>query len=329
MRIYIIQVLCILMVVASGCNLAATTPGGRAPSGSAEARPNETATGSREGAEAYGRPVKLADLKDQTIRESSGIVASRRNQGLFWTHNDSGDGPFIHAFDRNGEKRGVWRVTGAEARDWEDIAIGPGPQQGLPYLYIGDIGTNDGPSDRVTVYRVAEPLISPADADSTKAKPLRTERAEAIRLRYPDGKYDAEALMVHPATGDLYILTKVVGAASGVYKLTAPFSESKVNTLTRVGEVLIPNLFGGMVTGGDISPDGRRVVLCDYLSAYVMRLPEGSGEFDEIWRQPLMTISLGPRQQGEAICYRLDGAALMATSEKRPTPLIEVSLSRK
>src|SRR5262249_9269918 len=77
----------------------------------------------------YRAPVHLCNLENQSIRESSGIAASRRNAGVFWTHNDSGDGPFIYAFDRQGKHRGVWRVAGAGAVDWEDMAIGPGPAQ--------------------------------------------------------------------------------------------------------------------------------------------------------------------------------------------------------
>ena len=77
---------------------------------------------------AYGQPTTLATIKDKSISESSGLVASRTTPGAYWTHNDSGDGPFIYAFDTRGDSLGTFRVTGAQARDWEDIAAGPGPQ---------------------------------------------------------------------------------------------------------------------------------------------------------------------------------------------------------
>src|SRR5215210_4210221 len=35
----------------------------------------------------YGSPVHLADLENQSVKESSGIVASRRSADIFWTHN--------------------------------------------------------------------------------------------------------------------------------------------------------------------------------------------------------------------------------------------------
>ena len=275
--------------------------------------------------EAAATPAQIAALEDRAIDESSGIVASRRNPGLFWTHNDSGDGPFVYAFDRAGRRRGTWRVEGAQARDWEDIAAGPGPEASRTYLYAGDIGDNEAKREFVVVYRFQEPEVTNADAGSTRESPRATAPAEALRLKYPDGAHNAEALVVHPTTGDLYVLTKGADAA-GVYKLAAPFDASAVNTLARVATLRGPGFFGALVTGGDISTDGRRVALCDYASGYELTLPQDSKSFDDIWRQKPTVVPLGVRRQGESVCYRLDGAALLATSEGTPTPLIEVVL---
>ena len=270
----------------------------------------------------YTSAVHLSDLENKSVNESSGIAASKRNADLFWTHNDSGDGPFIFAFDRQGKNRGVWRVTGAAAVDWEDMAIGPGPGRGQSYLYLGDIGDNSRNRDYVTVYRVAEPLITAKDSASTRQNPRDTEPAEAIQLRYPDGKQNAEALLIHPSTGDLYIVAKVSSGAAGIYKLNSPVSKSEISTLVRVGE--FPNSLIGFVTGGAISPAGDRVILCGYFTAYELSLP-GKLAFDEIWKQPGVSVNLGTRRQGESVCYRADGKALLATSEGVPCPLIEIS----
>jgi hypothetical protein len=64
--------------------------------------------------------------------------------------------------------------------------------------------------------------------------------------------------------------------------------------------------------------------LCDYFQGYELVLPTGSENFDDIWKQKLTPIDLGRREQGEAIAYRLDGKALLRTSEGRGSPLIEV-----
>jgi len=191
-------------------------------------------------------------------------------------------------------------------------------------LYIGDIGDNGGALSEVVVYRIPEPIIQPADADSKKTKPQSTEAAEAIRLRYPDGKHDAEALLVHPVTGNIYIVTKIPFENPIVYRANAPFVATGTTTLVRLGELEVPSLFGGMITGGDISPDGRRVALCDYVQGYELVLPDDDATFDGIWKQPLRAIDLGERKQGEAIGYRLDGKALLTTSEGRLATLSEV-----
>ena len=271
-------------------------------------------------------PVLLAQLEEREVGESSGITASRKSPGVFWTHNDSGDGPFVYAFDREGRARGVWRVEGARAQDWEDIARGPGPESGTSYLYVGDIGDNGGKRESIVVYRFAEPSIE-TDANNSKLKlPRATAPAEVIRLRYPDGPHNAEALMVHPVSGDIYVVTKGASEA-GVYKFSASAPVAEVGTLVRVATLHGPGFFGSLITSGDISPDGRRVALCDYATGYELRLPDGAGEnFDDIWKQTPLVISLGARKQGEAVGYRLDGGALLATSEGSPAPLIEVTL---
>lgn len=272
----------------------------------------------------YGPPVNVATLRDNSISESSGLVASRTTPGAYWTHNDSGDGPFIYALNSRGTSLGVFRVTGAQARDWEDIAIGPGPERGKSYLYIGDIGDNEGTRSEIAVYRVAEPALTTEIAKSTKTRPGTTDSAEAIRLRYPDGKFDAEALLVHPATGNIYVVNKVPLLNAVVYEAAGPFTPGKSITMRRIGEIRVPSLFGGMITGASISPDGRRVALCDYFQGYELVLPAKSTDFNDIWKQRMTGFDLGKRKQGEAIAYRHDGRALLATSEGQQSPVIQV-----
>lgn len=316
----VLAVVCAALV---GCG-ASGADKGPAPSAAEVRRQSSQANTAPAASARYGKPVRLATLEG--VGESSGLAASRRNPGLFWTHNDSGGGPLLYAFDRTGRARGVWRVAGARNVDWEDMAAGPGPGGSGPYLYVGDIGDNQGRRAELVVYRFEEPTVAETDAPASAREPRETAPAEAIRLRYPDGeRHDAEALLVHPATGDLYVVTKKAVGPAGVYKLAAPFDAARVNTLSRVGEALLPGLFGGFVTGGDISPDGRRVVLCDYLNAYELSLEGGGADsFDRVWAAAPLPVDLGERRQGEAVCYGADGEAVYATSEKRPVPLIEV-----
>ena len=270
----------------------------------------------------YGPPVVLAHLEDQSLEESSGLAVSRATPGVFWTHNDTRGGAVVHAFDRQGKRRGAWRVAGASITDWEDIAAGPGPG-GRPYIYVGDIGDNDNSRAQVVVYRFPEPAVS----ESAAGAPRETEPVESVALKFPDGARDAETLLVHPRTGDIYVINKTNTEDAGVYKLAAPREFSGTHTLERVGSIARQGMLGRWFTGGDISPDGRRVVLCDDVSGYELELPAGNAGFDQVWSQPLAPVPLGERKQGEGVSYSHDGSSIFATSEKLPAPLIEVARS--
>jgi len=273
----------------------------------------------------FGPPKVVGRLENRSLDESSGLVASRTMPGVYWSHNDSGSGPFVYAIDERGDSVGVWEVSGVDdPDDWEDISIGPGPQPGKSYLYIGDTGDNESSRKNIVVYRVVEPKADPNENKSSKRDPLITEPAEAIRLRYPDGKFDAEALLVHPQSGNIYIVTKIALQPAGIYEATAPFDTTKIITMKRVGELTPTSLFGGIITGGSVSPDGKHIALCDYFQAYEATLPANASNFNDIWKQPLQSINFGKRDQGESIAYRLDGGALLGTSEGRGAKIIEV-----
>jgi hypothetical protein len=268
----------------------------------------------------YNSPEILGTLRLPGLRESSGIVASRAQAGVFWSHNDSGGGPYLYAFDRKGKDLGRWRVSGARATDWEDIAIAPALKGRGWDLYIGDIGDNNARRKDILVYRVAEP--------DPRAGPATTAPAQAIRLQYPDEPHDAECLMVHPKTRDIYIVTKARGAEEViVYKSAAPHSLTGPNKLRRIAILDIPKSFitqvVGLITGGDISPDGSRVILCGYFGAWEAKLSPGAKNFDVVWNARWDEVDLGSRTQGEAVCYRHDGRAVLATSEGETSPLIE------
>jgi hypothetical protein len=66
--------------------------------------------------ELYGPPVTIATVKERAISESSGLVASRQTPDAYWTHNDSGGGPFIYSFDSSGNSLGIFNVNGAQNR---------------------------------------------------------------------------------------------------------------------------------------------------------------------------------------------------------------------
>ena len=269
----------------------------------------------------YSEPKIVGKIKTKEIDESSGLAASKCTEDVFWTHNDSGDGAYIFALDSKGEKLATYKVKNAVNDDWEDIAEIK-DSNGECFLYIGDIGNNSRTKAVQTVYRVKEP--TDFSKDSSKKNPLMTDDAEAIKFSYPDIRHDAETLLVHPQTGDIYVITKRLSGAAGVYKLKADFDKSKTAKLEKISDFSVPAVPEGFLTGGDISPDGRRVVLCDYFGAYEILLPENAKNFDDIWKEKPLRIDLGTREQGEAIGYSADGNSIFATSEKKNSPMIEV-----
>ena len=312
------------LVLAAGCS------GGSGGDGSddplLEAPPaSSTAPAAAGQAGGYGRSQSLGRIADPAVTESSGLAASRRNPGLLWTHNDSDDGPLIFCFDMGGKSCGTWRLTGAEAFDWEDMAAGPGPQPGQPYLYLGDIGDNLDVRTEIVVYRILEPAASTNGVVPSTASPAATSAAEALKLRFPDGPHNAEALAVHPTSGDVYVISKNAQAAR-VYKAAAPLDPARVAAMAHVGTIRLGSGTRGLeqVTGADISPDGKRVAVSTYAQGYELELPAGATAFDDIWSQPPSPVALGPRLQGESIAYRLDGNALLTTSEIAPSPIDQV-----
>jgi hypothetical protein len=272
----------------------------------------------------YDKPKVVGKIESAEIKESSGLAVSKCQPDVFWTHNDSGDDAFIYALNKKGEKLGTWRVTGAKSQDWEDIAEIKNAN-GECVLYIGDIGNNTRVlRDEFTIYRVREPQVSAGNKSSSRKNPLATENSEEIRFTYPDMRRDAETLMVRPSTGDVYILSKRLSGASAVYKLKSNFDLNKTNKLEKITDFTVPAIPNGFLTGGDIAPDGKRVIICDYFNAYELALPEKAKNFDEIWKEKPVTVELGPREQGESIAYSADGKSIFAGSENKKSVLIEV-----
>ena len=270
----------------------------------------------------FGRPIVIGSIKSPDITESSGLAASRCQTGVLWTHNDSGDDAFIYAINLKGDSLGTWKIPNAQNIDWEDIAAYK-DKGGQCFIYIGEIGDNKAKRDEHAVYRVAEPTVSPVTASSNRQAPLTAKNAAIIRFSYPERNSDAETLMVNPKNGDIYVVTKRVSGPASVFRLKPEFDRGETAKAEKVAELSVPAIPNGFLTGGDISPDGRHMIICDYTQAYEYTLPKGA-DFDEVWKQIPETVDRGQLKQGEAVCYNVDGTAIFATSEGKNSPLIEV-----
>src|SRR5205085_6626808 len=134
----------------------------------------------------FSSGITTGTIQNASIGEASGIVASRVNANVLWTHNDSGNAAQIFAMTPAGVNLGAYTLSGAGNTDWEDIAIGPGPAAGVQYVYAGDIGDNnwDNASHRnsIAVYRVAEPVVG----DTQTAVTTSLSGVANFTLAYPD-----------------------------------------------------------------------------------------------------------------------------------------------
>lgn len=240
-------------------------------------------------------------IADDRITESSGLATSRRFKGVIYTHNDSEDDARVFALGSDGHTRAVLTLDGAQARDWEAIATGS-DDQGRPALYIGDIGDNLGGAwPEIWVYRILEP----------QELTDRTVAYQRFRFRYADGPRDAEAMLVDPGTNRIYIVSKQAGGGA-FYAAPLQLSTTKVNVLKKVADA------PAMITDGAFSPDGSRIVLRDYVFAYVSVRPN-----DELAR-----LTLPVQSQGESITYTRDGRYLLSGSEGVHSKVWKVPLPR-
>lgn len=242
------------------------------------------------------RPSVLCSFADRRIAESSGLAVQDQR---VWTHNDSGDEPRLYGLDRRCRTTAVLTLAGTDARDWEDLAATPGT------LWAADIGDNRAARTRgVLVHRVAVPSGSgPQSVTPT-----------SYRLRYEDGPRDAEALLVHPRTGQVLVVEKSLLGAAGVYAAPQPFAAGQ---LRRVGELGV-----GAVTGGSVSPRGDRVVLRTYTSAFEW-VVTGDDLVGALAGEP-ERVALPASQQGEGIAYDTDGRSWLLSSEGERAPVVRV-----
>ncbi len=271
----------------------------------------------------YQRADRGPDLGAEAITEASGLVASRRLAGVLWLHNDSGDGPFLYAIRASdGASLGRWEVTGARARDWEDIAIGPCDAGVADCLYIADIGNNSKNRDDLTIYRVPEPR----DVDLAASAPTEafTSPAEAMRVTYPfeegiaDDNPDAEGLLVDPRQTDeeprVYVLTK----ENTRTRLLSTTWRASAEPVTLTAHATLPI---GVITAAAWRPDGARFAMRSYGRIYEFDLPAGERPATVFANGATRVMRPGRELQGESLGYTADGAALITVSEGNTPPL--------
>ena len=244
-------------------------------------------------------PGVLLSLQDPRINESSGLAAAADLPGVLYTHNDNGDTARFYAVGENGMTRAVYHLPGADAVDWEDMSAGPRRS-----LWFGDIGSNKSDRSYISVYRVTEP-------SRLTSGPVPWIRYD---FRYADGRVrNAEALLIHPINGRLYIATKQNNGAA-IYQAPRALSRVGYNTLRPVADI------PPVITGGAFSHDGRRLVLRSYNEAYLyVGSTPGPSSIDAVATGAPTLLALPT--SGESVTFTRDDRYLLVGQEGVNSPV--------
>jgi len=260
-----------------------------------------------------GREVGRIELKK--LSEISGVAASRKNADILWVHND-GSSQLVFAVHTSGKLAAVVGFP-IEIEDFEDIAIGPGPDAGADYIYVGDIGDNDKRRHEIRIVRFAEPQLS--EAGSSR---IEIESAEEFRLTYPDGPHNAEALIVDPSSGDTFIVTKE--RKSKVYRCPG----GRVKDRARIELEVLATLKIDYVSGGAVAHDGSHIILRREEIGWLWNRGRGQDVADALRVLPQEIPVRGRAQgsNGEAVSFSPDGRSYFTVSEGKQQAICEFSL---
>lgn len=285
----------------------------------------------------FGKAEQVGQLSKRAINEASGLVASRTHSGRYWLHNDSGDSARIFAMTATGSDRGTVNLGGITARDFEDIAIGPGPNANKDYLYIADIGNNGHSRATLVIHRIAEPAPPGAGKSVTIPKDQIDSFVYAYANPNSPGKTwrrNAESLIVDPRTGDLAIVEKQLSTIGGrsdmgwVYRIgKGQLVEGKV--ITAQPKVAIKQRRDtkyGPMTGADISPDGSMILVKNGAETFAWMRGSGQTVFQAFGAYPV-TNCMAPKTGGEAIAFSATGSSFRSVTEKVNAPVYKIKVS--
>lgn len=246
-------------------------------------------------------PDPLCTVDDERLDELSGLAVDAA--GL-WGIADDGRRVEIHRLDRADCGVVATRTARIDPRDTEDLAVGPDGA-----LWVADIGDNERERDTVAV------IVVPAGREP-----------RLHRLTYPDGRHDAEALLVD-AAGRPVIVTKDASRPAGIYRTEGPPAGERPTPLVRVGELVLPESsteggpLGGLgsrvVTGAAATADRGVVAVRTYTDAWLYPAPDGDvvAALAGPGARPVR-VPLPGEPQGEAIAFDADGT-LLSGSEAR------------
>jgi hypothetical protein len=185
----------------------------------------------------FGQSIAISDVANlpTAVNETSGLIYF--NDQLV-THNDSGNAPELYEISStDGTVIRTVTITNATNVDWEDIA------QDDTYIYIGDIGNNNGNRTNLKIYRI---LKSDFEANSSVT-------AEIINYSYANqtdftsspnsNDWDAEGFVIYDS--QILLFTKNwVTSQVNVYAFPKTIGTHSASLVSNYN-------IGGLVTAAD------------------------------------------------------------------------------
>jgi len=276
-----------------------------------------------------GVPEVRGQLGDARLIEVSGVVPSPTTPDLLWVHNDSGDDAALYGIGSDGRPRGRVALPFA-VQDLEDIAVASCPDRLGPCLYLADTGNNAGDRSDAAVFIVREPVPT-GDAFTDDATATLVARVDASAAAGLPAGLDVEALVVFPDAAAMLLFEKVDGPSARVFARRGPFGEADDDgTFTAVGSISTesPSIqFGRMITGADLHPSGRALLVRTYTGIFEHRTDDAAALLS-LGDVRLTTVTFGPfsEAQGEAIAFDADGH-IVTISEARDGAAAEVPVN--
>lgn len=260
-----------------------------------------------------GEPRVIGRLQGGELTEASGLASSATHAGVVWSHNDSGGSARVFAVSGAGLELGQFVLTGALAVDWEDLAKGPCGARTC--LFVGDTGDNRRRRSSYAVHRLQEPA-TPTTSGATEA--------EWLAFTYPGGSRNCEALLVHPGDGQITLVTKADDGDAEVFVLPQPWVSGSTVEATLAGTVAPPSK-DEPVTGGDVHPTGRGVLLRTYDSLGYYAVAEGQSVAQALTSgAQACAVPVADEDQGEAVAFLPDGSGYLTLGEGAYAPIYQV-----
>ena len=260
--------------------------------------------------------IEVGRVSSDPIKEASGLASSRVNAQILYTHNDRGGEPRIFAIRSDGTHVATVTLNSALHVDYEDIAVGKGPEPDTSYVYVGDIGNNfykEEPRDNIVIYRLKEPLID-VNADKRSFPLSMNAKVDALTLTYPGRAHDAETLLLDPFDSRFYVITKRDGN-NFIYRTTQVWGAGDASqTLQLVGRMQTAD----DASGGDISVDGTEILIRNRDNIfYFTRDDPSSSDLAIVLAHPGEMLPYEPEPKGESVAFATDGQGCFTLSEAK------------